>query len=158
MKWEQAKLINALAVSPAMALLPAGMDTALARIILLAIGLQESNFLHRRQIDGPARGLWQFERGGGVAGVLRHHATAEHARQLCIARNVKPTPRAVYDMLEFDDVLAAGFARLLLWSDPAALPGSELGAWSLYMRTWRPGKPHPDQWPINYKAALKAMA
>ena len=62
------------AVRPALALLPAAMNTPQARCMLLAIGLQESRFVHRRQIGGPARGFWQFERGtrtsrGGVWGV-----------------------------------------------------------------------------------------
>ena len=61
------------AVRPALALLPAAMNTPQARCMLLAIGLQESRFVHRRQIGGPARGFWQFERGtrtsrGGVWG------------------------------------------------------------------------------------------
>lgn len=38
-------------------------------------------------------------------------------------------------------MLAAGLARLLLYTDPARLPGlgDEEGAWQLYLRTWRPG-------------------
>ena len=47
-------------LDPAAKLLP-GMDSAKARVMLLAIGLQESRFEHRRQIGGPARGFWQFE-------------------------------------------------------------------------------------------------
>ena len=58
--------------------------------MLLAIGLQESRLTHRRQIGGPARGLWQFERGGGVAGVLRHAASRDHALSVCDARRVAP--------------------------------------------------------------------
>ena len=45
------------AVRPALALLPAAMNTPQARCMLLAIGLQESRFVHRRQIGGPARGF-----------------------------------------------------------------------------------------------------
>ena len=47
--------------------------------------------------------------------------------------------------LEHDDVLAAAFGRLLLWTDPRAPPavGDESGAWALYLRCWRPGKPRP---------------
>ena len=56
------------AVRPAMALLPARMDTPEADCMLLAIGLQESRFVHRRQIGGPARGFWQFEKGTRVIG------------------------------------------------------------------------------------------
>ena len=57
-------------------------------------------------------------------------------------------PDAIYAALEYDDVLAAGVARLLLWTDPKALPpvGDVDAAWALYLRTWRPGKPKPDSW------------
>lgn len=52
-----------------------------------------------------------------------------------------PVATAVHPALEVDDVLAAGFARLLLWTDPHRLPavGDVEGAWQLYLRTWRPG-------------------
>ncbi|OMG90710.1 hypothetical protein [Achromobacter xylosoxidans] len=43
------------AINPTLALLPAAMDTPAARVMLLAIGLQESRFVRRRQIGGPAR-------------------------------------------------------------------------------------------------------
>ncbi|XFB08402.1 hypothetical protein AAGT13_00040, partial [Azotobacter salinestris] len=88
----------------------------------LTIGLQESGLIHRRQIGGPARGWWQFEQGGGVAGVLRHPASAGYARGVCTARKVSPEPGIVWAELEHDDTLAAAFARLLLWTDPAPLP------------------------------------
>ena len=48
------------AVGQALALLPSAMDTPQAHCMLLAIGLQESRFVHRRQIGGPACGFWQF--------------------------------------------------------------------------------------------------
>ncbi|WP_314408945.1 hypothetical protein [Pseudomonas kuykendallii] len=148
--------IRRLAIAPALALLPARLTSAPAEVMLLAIGLQESRFAHRRQVGGPACGFWQFEQGGGVRGVLRHTATAGHARVLCEARNVAPTESAVYAALEHDDVLAAGFARLLLWSDAAPLPalGDFDAAWALYVRTWRPGKPHPETWEGLYSLAL----
>ncbi|WP_442951954.1 hypothetical protein [Orrella sp. JC864] len=125
------------------------MDTPRARVMLLAICGQEADFRHRWQIFdasrpermGAARGLWQFERGGGVRGVLRHAASAAHARAVCAARAWSPTETDVYNCLHLDDVLAAAFARLLLWTDPRALPdvGDVEGAWQLYLRTWRPG-------------------
>jgi len=148
--------VRRLAIAPALALLPARFTSAPAEVMLLAIGLQESRFAHRRQVGGPARGFWQFEQGGGVRGVLRHIATAGHARVLCEARHVAPTESAVYAALEHDDVLAAGFARLLLWSDAAPLPalGQSDHAWGLYARTWRPGKPHPETWEGLYSMAL----
>lgn len=147
------------AIDEAMRHLPSRMDSLEARVLLVAIGMQESRLVHRRQIGGPARGLWQFERGGGVAGVLSHRATANYARHLCGVRGVDPDPSAVWSAMEHDDVLAAGFARLLLWSDPKPLPavGDVDGSWACYIRTWRPGKPHPHTWPALYRQALKIV-
>jgi hypothetical protein len=140
----------------ALALLPARMDTPAARVMLLAIGLQESRFLHRRQIGGPARGFWQFELGGGVRGVLKHVASRELAQKVCRDRNVIATESAVYEALDDDDVLACCFARLLLWTDPKALPavGEVDDSWALYLRTWRPGKPHRHTWSGLYLTAM----
>lgn len=148
--------ISKTAISPALALLPASMDSAAARVMLLAIGLQESRFVHRRQIGGPARGFWQFERGGGVRGVLTHPASRDRAKHICGLRQVDAVAAAVYDALDTDDVLAAVFARLLLWTDAARLPavGDVQGGWDLYARTWRPGKPHPHTWPALYAEAV----
>ena len=153
------------AIDPALALLPARMDSLAARVMLLAIGLQESRFLHRRQIGGPARGLFQFEKGsrasrGGVWGVYLHPASKSHLAVLCKARSVACDPDAIYAALEYDDVLAAGVARLLLWTDPKALPavGEADPAWALYLRTWRPGKPKPDSWPPLYRQAAAEVA
>jgi len=151
------KEIIAGAINPALALLPAKMDTAAARVQLLAIGLQESRFLHRRQLgNGPARGLWQFERGGGVRGVLTHPASREHAYRICGLRGVEPIAAAVHPALEVDDVLAAAFARLLMWTDARRLPavGDVQGAWDMYIRTWRPGRPHPETWSKLYAQAV----
>lgn len=130
------------AIDPALRLLPDRMDSAPAVLIMLAVTGQEADFRYRRQLgNGPARGLWQFERGGGVRGVLTHPASREHAYRLCAARCVAPVATSVHPALEVDDVLAAGFARLLLWTDPYRLPasGDVEGAWRLYLRTWRPG-------------------
>jgi hypothetical protein len=148
------------AIDDAFALLPPKMDGAASRVLLLAIALQESGFKSRRQYgNGPARGYWQFEASGGVIGVLAHHSTATHARIVCGLRDVKPIVTDVHAALEFDDVLAAAFARLLLWTDRHALPalGDERGAWAYYLRTWRPGKPHADRWPANYAEALRLV-
>jgi hypothetical protein len=150
--------VNEKILSPAFALLPSVMDSPEARVMLLAIGGQESNLEYRRQVFGPARGLWQFERGGGVRGVLEHLATREHAKRVCCARNARWNPMAVWVVLDHDDILAAAFARLLLWTDPKPLPriGDVDSAWRLYLRTWRPGKPHPGRWPAHYNAAIEA--
>jgi len=145
--------INDTAIEPALDLLPSRMDSAEARVMLLAIGLQESRFLHRKQIKGPARGFWQFERGGGVVGVLNHASTAHHANLICQARGVEPMSTDVYMALEKDDVLAAAFARLLLWTDPYPIPSEKDAAWALYERTWRPGRPHRSSWDAFFEQA-----
>ena len=124
-------------------------DSPQARVQILSIGLQESRFEYRRQMgNGPAMGYWQFERGGGTRGVLNHLTSAKKALALCEARKVSADPMSVWLALENDDVLAAGFARLLLLTDPRALPelGNTQGAWDCYIRNWRPGKPHPQTW------------
>lgn len=146
------------AIAEALALLPAKMNTPAARVMLYAIALQESGFKSRVQYgNGPARGFWQFEQGGGVAGVLSHYATAEFARTVCRSRSVVPVVRDVHAALAEDDTLAAAFARLLLWTDRAPLPvvGDEAGGWACYLRNWRPGKPHADRWAANYAEALR---
>ena len=130
------------AVKPAFALLPARMRSREAAVLLLAIGLQESLFKHRRQMgNGPARGFWQFEKMGGVADVLQHRTTATLAMETCRARGVTAVTDDVHTALEHDDVLGAAFARLLLWTDPKPLPAlNDIdGSWQLYLRTWRPG-------------------
>jgi hypothetical protein len=151
------------AIELALSLLPSAMDSAEARVMLLAIGLQESRFLHRRQLvgnpprpTGPARGYWQFERGGGCAGVLTHPASRYWMVRACGQRGCKPTAQALWVEIEQDDMLAATAARLLLFTDPKKLPavGDEAGAWALYLRTWRPGKPHRSTWPALYAQAV----
>jgi hypothetical protein len=98
--------------------------------MLLAIGLQESRFLYRAQkiagqpyMKGPARGFWQEERGGGVHGVMIHPATKDLAQAICKERGVPFDSVLIHARLETDDILAAAFARLLLWADSKPLPG-----------------------------------
>ena len=167
------KSIVEAAINPALALLPAAMDTPEARVMLLAIGLQESRFEHRYQVvqgrpgaKGPARGFWQFELGtrasrGGVWGVYLHQASRYWLSAVCAARGVAFEPRAVWERLEHDDVLAAAVARLLLFTDAQRLPASwdAVGAWDLYARrTWRPGRPHRHTWDAFHARAREQVA
>jgi hypothetical protein len=137
------------------------MDTPKARLMLLTIGRQESRFRYRRQQgNGPARGFWQFEQGGGVKGVMTHPATTGHAHRICTARGVPWERPNVWAELERDDLLACCFARLLLFSDPYKLPdvGDYDAAWKLYAdRAWRPGKPHRETWNGYYDEARAAL-
>jgi len=140
-------------------LLPGQFDSPAARVLLLAIGLQESRFEHRQQVGGPARSYWQFEQGGGIRGVLTHSASKSYARAFCGLRAVAPVESDVYAAFLADDLLACAFARLLLWSDAAPLPeiGNETGTWAYYQRNWRPGKPRPETWTACYQAAVAAL-
>lgn len=146
--------ITAAGIDPALKLLPARMDSPEARVMLLTIGLQESRFEYRWQVldrarpnlKGPARGFWEMERGtkasrGGVCGVVLHDASRALSKALCRARGCPFSGWAIWHAIETDDVLAAGFARLLLFTDPRPLPAVDdaTAAWDYYVRCWRPG-------------------
>lgn len=131
-----------------------------AEAMMVAIGLQESRFIHRDQIVagkpagqvGPATGFWQFERAGGVAGVMQHPKTSPIARAIVGASGIAWDRDAIWRSFttQAGDQLAAAFARLLLFSDPAPLPEPSVenaeAAWAYYIRNWRPGKPHRGTW------------
>lgn len=141
----------------AYSLLPRAMDSDAADVMLLAIGLQESRFKHRRQIRGPARSYWQFERGGGVVGVLDHPSTKTRAESVCHALDYEADSNVVYEAMGHNDVLAACFARLLLWTHPEPIPRDHRAAWNYYLSLWRPGKPHPDSWAWCFREAEHAV-
>ena len=140
-------------IKAGLALLPENMDTPAARGMLYAIAMQESRFTHRRQIRGPARGFWQFEKIG-VRGVLEHRASAHIVRPVLHQLRYPDDPDAIYLALE-NDILAVIFARLLLWRLPMALPGPDEAqeAWNQYIATWGPGRPHRATWDGFYKEA-----
>lgn len=152
-----------------------------AEAMMVAIGLQESRFIHRDQIVagkpvgqvGPATGFWQFEKNGGVAGVMGHHLTADIARKVTEAAGVAWDRDAIWRSFTqpAGDQLAAAFARLLLYTDPAPLPAptpeQEQEAFDYYLRLWRPGawtRGTPEKraelrakWGRNWRAALAAI-
>ena len=146
-----------LALLPVLRLLPANMDSPPARAMLIAIALQESRMIHRRQIGGPARGYWQFEQGGGVRGVLTHPVSKTHIQTVLSELDYAYDSDAgeCYIAIEHNDILAAAFARLLLYTLPDALPARNAPgtAWSQYLKAWRPGKPHRDTWDAFYEQA-----
>lgn len=155
------------AIDPGLLLLPKRLDTKHARFLMLAIGLQESRLQWRFQktndpyVKGPAKGLWQFERGGGVRGVMAHTASKDMARDVCRACGTPFDETMVHARLEFDDALAAAFARLLLLTDPRPLPELETATtdetWDYYIRNWRPGKPHRETWDQFHELAREEM-
>lgn len=175
------------AINQALAILPTKMTSDAARLLMLAIQKQEDpellryqrvkrtantapeNVVSKKWAKGPARGAWQFEQGGGVKGVLQHSTTSEIAEGVCKEFGILATAGSVWRNLETNDVLAACFARLLLWTDPKPMPsaGDEAGAWALYLRTWRPGaytNGTPEQrdalcgkWLKNYRSSMAEL-
>lgn len=146
-------------IVPALATLPDQMDSPEARLMLLAIALQESGLAARQQTGGPARGLWQFERNGVLA-VMHNLRTADIVFNWCDENGVTYGSNSIYERLALDDELACVFARLLLWTDPRPLPeiGDVMTAYELYERTWRPGKPSYTRWKTTaYPQALEAI-
>ena len=155
-RWTVIEHIRDHVLPAALSLLPDRMDSPEADAMLLAIGLQESRFTHRRQVRGPARGFWQFE-VGGVSGVLRHTASAEHLRNACAALHYAPAVADVHGALADNDTLACVVARLLLWTLPSPLPRDAEGAWEQYIDAWRPGKPHRGTWDAFYAQAWATL-
>lgn len=153
-----AAYVRAVVIPAAMSFLPAALDSLGARVLMLAIGLQESRFTHRRQMVGPAHGFWQFESGGGVHGVLTHRATKPLIEPVLDVLQYRPGD--CYYAIRDNDVLAAVFARLLLFSHPKPLPapGDTRAGWNYYLDTWRPGKPHPATWDPLYAEAMEVAA
>lgn len=155
------------AIDVALLALPPSMNKRPARVGMLVIGLQESRFEHRRQLvgnpprpTGPAKSFWQMERGGGCIGLVTHRSSAPHMRAACARHGVEFTSKALWDAIENNDVLAATAARLLLYTDPRALPavGDAQGMWDYYIDTWRPGKPHRQTWNGYYAQAVREEA
>lgn len=153
------ELFLASPIRGALSILPPTMNSLEARAMITAICLQESRLISRRQVSGPARGYAQFEQGGGVAGVFNHPSTAGHTKVVCAALDVTPTIAGIYNSLEFNDILTAAMARLLLWTLPDALAprGNPDKAWLQYLEAWRPGKPHKETWSVNFVHAWLAV-
>lgn len=148
-----------LTINPLLKSLPDSMQSDEARAMMLAIGLQESRFKHRQQIGGPAKGFWQFEKGGGVRGVLNHHSTRDLAHSILTMLVLPDNEELVYRAIQCNDHLAAAFARLLLFTLPYPLPERDdvEGAWQQYIAAWRPGKPHRETWDAFWAEAWDAI-
>ncbi|HXG88757.1 MAG TPA: hypothetical protein VNJ02_10510 [Vicinamibacterales bacterium] len=152
--------LHQFAIPAAYAVLPPAMASPRATAMLLAIALQESRCRHRRQMGGgPARGLYQFERNGGTAGVIVHPTTRPIIGAALQALCYPVFLDACFSAIEHNDVLASAFARCLLWTDPAPLPGADdpAAGWALYLRTWRPGRPHETTWRDHFQSAWQVV-
>lgn len=152
-------------IPAAMSILPEKMDTIPARVMLIAIALQESKLEHRKQIPvSHARSFWQFEEGrpelkSGLAGVRIHKWTYKYYRDILDALKYQGniSDYHVHRIIEHNDILACAMARLLLYTVPRPLPGLDDfdEAWEQYIFAWRPGKPHRETWNDNYNEGWK---
>ena len=149
------------------------MGSQEAKVLLLAIALQESGLEYRRQIDSAgnpietlARGWWQFESGGGVKGVMTHPSSDDYAKAICTKFYVPFDQSDLHEALAWNGYLALAWARLLLWTDAAPLPsvGDKEAAFGYYLRNWRPkGWENPsqekiDRWAKYYPMAVATVA
>lgn len=152
-------------LAEAYSLLPTRMQSPAASVQVLATCGQESGFTERVQRGGgPAHGWPQFElgkpgTGAGVWGIFEHPTSAGPLLLVCNARHVPHDPQAIYQAIINDDVLALALARLGYYTNARPLPllGQEDAAWAYYLGTWHPGKPRPQDWAGNYRAALQAI-
>lgn len=141
-------------INPALELLGPQFSDPRATVMLLAIAQQESGIRHRiQQPNGPARSYWQFERAGGVRGIMWHGASTAHLRRVSLLLDYKFDEKVLHLAMTDNDLLAACMARLLLYTLPHALPTTAAGGWDQYIDAWRPGKPHRHTWGAYYRRA-----
>ncbi len=142
-----------------------------ADCLSLAIKVQESGLTAVRDqgdpnVTGPATGLWQFEKTGGVWEVLNMQKIAPIFIELCGRAGVRPVDDVVWRFFTTpqSDDLAAAAARLVMYLDPAPLPPATpegvQAALAYYLRRWRPASnPRREQDFINkaWPAALNVI-
>lgn len=134
-----------------------------AERFMLAIALQESRVTYRKQLGqqglptGPANSYWQFERGGGVKGVLNHASTKQRIAKILMAYDINRTEQDVWEAMRYHDILAACMARLLIYTLPSSLPTTAQQGWDQYISAWRPGRPHRQTWDAFWKQADEAV-
>lgn len=154
-----AKDVLADVIVPAFEHLPSEMDSPEARLIVLATGVQETQYQTRQQVDGPARGLFQAQYNF-ILDLMHNPASGNHVWNLCGVMGITYGSHAMFDALLRDDPFAACMCRLGFWCDPRPLPdvGDVLGAWGAYERVQRPGKPSYTRWKQTaYPQALAAL-
>ena len=142
-------------INIALDLLPERMRGEDAARLILAICYHESGLRARIQHGTKgtlARGFAQFERIG-IMDVLMRHSSHGPATDLCAALDIRPEVDECHEVIAWNDVLMAGFARLNLWNDPHPFPQGKVQSWETYLRVWRPGKPHPERWAGNWRKA-----
>lgn len=148
-------------IRAALAYLPERMCTKNAIALLIATGMQESRFVYTRQINGPARGYWQFESGGGLIGIMSHVSSKDHLKNVTKRFDLPWDRTTLFKRIEEDRLFAAICARLLYFTDrmeiPAATYENEQEAWVYYIRNWRPGKPRRSSWHRFWRMACDVV-
>lgn len=133
-------------------------DSPEAHRFMLAIALQESGIEHRRQLgNGPGISYFQFEKTGGCYGALNHKTVGPMMRAICEKYDIEATPLGLWTAMQYQDIVAACAARLLIYTLPTALPMTAEDGWAQYLNAWRPGKPKPDSWNANWAIADQAV-
>lgn len=133
------------------------------RIFLLTVMGQESAWTKRRQLGrtagtfGPARGLCQFERNGGVALTMAHKSVEAWGRRFAGNLSIPWDVDTIYEAIAWNDVLACGFGRLYAYTDPKPLPMTAAEGWDYYLRVWNPGQPRPETWGAYWHMAASAV-
>ena len=135
-------------------------DSPEARLILLAISIQESALTHLEQVGGPARSFWQ-EEPNGIKAVIQNQVVNRILFDYCQRHGISFDEPDIYAAVatEPGQPLACVVARCLLLADPHPLPaiGNEEAAWNCYEWNWRPGKPDRSRWTDSYQAAMAAI-
>lgn len=147
-----------LVIRPVLSWMGSRYSSVDAERMMLAIGIQESGFRHRRQVVstyeyGPARGWWQFERPG-VA-----EALSDDRHDLVMRLGLPADLRKLHEIIEWSEIGATVCARLLLWGEPEPLPSPEAcdEGWRQYINRWKPGKPDAQRWDRAWDQACKII-
>lgn len=146
-------------IVPAFSNLPSEMDSPEARLLVLATGAQETQYLTRQQDDGPARGLFQMQIND-IRDLMNNQMSGNHVWTLCGVLGVTYGSNAMFDALLTDDLFAAAMCRLNYWCIPRPLPaiGDVVGCYAYYELAQRPGKPSYSRWKQTaYPQALAAI-
>lgn len=146
-----------LCVIPGLSLLPPFMTSPEARVLLVAIAMQETGLMTRSEVGGTAFGFYQFM-VIGVDGVFANGETGHLAVDVAKSLQI-PVDENFYEAVRWNDHMGTVLARLNLWPDPAPLPaiGAEAEARNYYARIWRPKIVAVQRWPAAYNAAISCV-
>ncbi len=146
-----------LCVIPGLSLLPSEMTSPEARVLLVAIAMQETGLVTRSEVGGSAFGFYQFMEIG-VDGVFSHAETGHLAADVAKVLQI-PVDENFYEAVRWNDHMGTVLARLNLWPDPAPLPaiGQQAEAMDYYGRIWRPKVVAVRRWPAAYNAAIACV-